>query len=294
VGSERYMGYLIAGLKNWEQGGLEQARPFLQAVASEPSLADDSVLAFFQKTASSYLRDLDLLNSSSLNVSPETPEECKEATEELNVTLTLLATKGRARFNIHARQLELAKLERSLLNPSSPRNRNKGNLLREIDSLAKSYRFGEIVGKLSELRMDPPGFRKDSVLRVAESAQVFLSEIEADLTKGAVSLPLNLKDGTGVTSLVMTDANLVGKLAGGEIRGLRWTDFSTDQIIGLHRELVKVPTSDIERLRRHESAIAFEWLAGDRARALVAAGRLADESDSFKGRWKALESGLPK
>jgi serine/threonine protein kinase len=291
-GNERFMGYLIAGLRNWEQGGLDQAKPFFQTVASESSLAGDSVLAFHQKTADSYLRDLELLKSSALSVTPETPEECRKATEDLNSTLTLLETNGRARFNIRARQLELAKLERSLSNPSSPRN--KGNTLREIEGLAKSYRFPEIVDRLSKLRKDPPGFSRQALLAIAQSAQVFLTEMEADLAKGAVSVPLKLKDGAVVSSLVMSDGKLMGKMADGEVRQLRWTDFPTDQLIELHRELVKLAKSDADRLRRHESAIAFEWLAGDRQRALVAAGRLADENATFKERWEAVEGGLPK
>jgi len=293
-GNERFMGYLIAGLKNWEQGGLDQAKPFFQAVASESSLAGDSVLAFHQKTADSYLRDLDRLKSSALSVTPETPEECRKAAEDLNSTLTLLETNGRARFNIRARQLELAQLERSLSNPSSPRNRNKGNTLREIEGLAKGYRFTEIVDRLSKLRKDPPGFSRNALIAMAQSAVVFFTEMENDLAKGAVSVPLKLKDGSGVSSLVMSDGKLMGKMADGKVRQLRWTEFPNDQLIELHRELLKAPRSDAERLRRHGSAVAFEWLAGDRERAVVAADRLADENPAFKELWKAVESGLPK
>lgn len=292
-GNERYMGMLIAGLKNWEQGGLDQARPFLRAVASESSLGGDPVLAWYQELAQQYLADYDILKSGPFGAMPETPEACREAIEELNRVLTLVNTKGRTRFNIRARQLDLAKLQRALANPASPPEEPKPDLLAEIGILAKAYRFTEIVDMVTKSKGDPPDCKRESILGISQSALVFLSEIEADLGEKPVNLPVKLKDGTDVSSLVMSEGKLVGKLADGAIRDLNWTDFPTDQLIELHRELVKSPASEIDRLRRHESAIAFEWLAGDRERAITAAARLSEESESFKGRWDTIAGGLP-
>ena len=81
--------------------------------------------------------------------------------------------------------------------------------------------------------------------------------------------------------------------ADGEPRGSTWAEISPDSIIGLHRTLVKNPRSELERLRRHECAIAFDWLAGNRERALIAASTLSDSSPAFKLRWQAIAAGLP-
>jgi hypothetical protein len=73
----------------------------------------------------------------------------------------------------------------------------------------------------------------------------------------------------------------------------KWGDFSPDAIIALHRIFVKNSTSEQERLRRHECAISFDWLAGNRERALQAASILSRENPAFKQRWETISSGLP-
>lgn len=295
AGMERFMGFFLAGLKNWEQGGLEQSRPFFEKIAAAPALSGDSVLAWYQEVSRKYLKDLALLQTPSISAVPPTSEECQAVIEDLNRILTLLETRGRARFNIRARQLDLARLQKSLAKSQAIVLAEK-DVLEEIESLAKDYRFVEIVDRISALETDPQAGTRASILGISEAALVFLTEIESDLKSKPMSLPLELKDGTPITSLAVTGENdqLVGKLASGEVKELEWTDFSTDQLITLHRELVKIPDSEMEKLRRHESAIAFEWLAGDRQRALVAAGRLAEESTGFKERWQNLVSGLPQ
>jgi len=294
-GNQRFMGSFIAALKNWESGGIEQAVPIFEYVAHEASLTDDEVLGWYQKVAERYLADYRLLTSEAMSAQPKTVAECRELIEELNRKLTLLETRGRARFNIRARQIDYDKLESSLKKAPDPAPSNRPDVIAEIDSLAENYRFLEIVERVSKLEFDPPGYKRKSLLGISQSALIFLSEIESDLSGKPVVIDLKLKDGTDVSSIVIASGDrLVGKLASGEIRDLMWTEFSTDQLIELHRELVKAPGSGMERLRRHESAIAFEWLAGDRSRAVTAAGRLSAESAGFKTRWDSLASGLPE
>jgi serine/threonine protein kinase len=295
-----HMGRLIAALSNWERGGLDQALPILQAFASEPSLSDDGVLSYYQKAAKGYLRDYDKLTSGPLDAAPATPAACRDTIGELDGLLKTVETKGRARFNIRARQLDLEKLERVLSKPQSPENKvgadvNDGaKLLADIDFFSKGYRFAEIVGKLNGFRGDPPGYKRESLMVVSQAALAFLSEIEADLLKGAVNLPLTLRDGTAIASVVVNDSRLYGKLQGGEVREIRWMDLPADQILKLNEELAKRLTSEMDRTRRNESAIAFEWLVGDRKRAISAAESLAEKSAAFKQRWEAVSSGLPK
>ncbi|MBG7608113.1 MAG: serine/threonine protein kinase [Verrucomicrobia bacterium] len=119
-GNERFMGYFLAALKNWESGGIEQSVPLFEIVANEPSLASDSVLDWYQEAAKNYLEDYKMLTSGAMAADPQTVKDCREAIDDLNRQLTLLNTRGRARFNIRARQLEFVKLERSLKQRPGP------------------------------------------------------------------------------------------------------------------------------------------------------------------------------
>ena len=298
--SEAHMASLIAGLKNWEQGGFEQSLPFLREFASETSLSNDNVLAWYQKAMKGYLADSEKMKSAALEADPKTPESCREAISELNEILTLLETKGRARFNIRARQLDLAKLERALSNPQDPdvtgvsSVQDGEKLLRDIDFFSKGYRFAESVEKLKEFKGDPPGCKRASLLLVSQAALNLLTEIEADLIKGAVNLPLTLKDGTVIVSLVAREKQIFSKTQSGEVREIRWLDLAADQIIKLNAELVKRLTNEPDRTRRNISAIALDWLSGDRQRAIASAESLAKTNESFKKGWEALSPGLPK
>ncbi len=299
-GSEGHMAMLIAGLKNWEQGGFEQALPFLRAFSTEPSLATDNVLAWYQKAMKVYLGDYDKMKYTFDQPDPKTPESCRAAISELNETLTLLQTKGRARFNIRARQLDLARLERALSKPQSPEIdagsvlQDGEKLLRDIDFLSEGYRFAEIVEKLDKFKGDPPGCKRVSLILVSKASLNLLTEIEADLLKGSVNFPMTLKDGTAIVSLVMKDGKLYSKKQSGEVGEIRWLDLAPDQIIKLNAELVKRLTAEADRTRRIESAIAFDWLSGDRARAIAAADRQATKSETFKKLWEVISPGLPK
>ena len=82
--------------------------------------------------------------------------------------------------------------------------------------------------------------------------------------------------------------------AAGVTRTAKWAEFSPDALIALHRLFVKNPKSEVERLRRHECAISYDWLAGNRERALAAAATLSQSSPAFKQRWDSIASGLPK
>jgi hypothetical protein len=78
----------------------------------------------------------------------------------------------------------------------------------------------------------------------------------------------------------------------GNRKELSWKELAPESLIELHRQLIRNEHSDVERLRRHEAALAFDWLCGDHARALAAAERLAADNPSFKARWQIVRSGL--
>ena len=62
-------------------------------------------------------------------------------------------------------------------------------------------------------------------------------------------------------------------------------------VIDLHRQLVRNVVGETDTLRRQESAIAFDWLVGDRERATGAAERLSASSPLFKKHWDEMTAG---
>jgi hypothetical protein len=94
--------------------------------------------------------------------------------------------------------------------------------------------------------------------------------------------------------MVVKDDALYSKDQTGKVREIRWMDLAPDQVIKLNANLVERLTAEPDRTRRNESAIAFEWLSGQRKSAIAAAESLAKKSESFRISWEALAPGLPK
>jgi hypothetical protein len=155
-------------------------------------------------------------------------------------------------------------------------------------------RFSEAVTYLKSLPADPPGAMRASLLSVAESSAVFLADLEEDLAKGPVTAELLFKSGETATTISLDGDKLSVTNAAGQSRTCTWADFSPDALIALHRLFVKNPKNEFERLRRHECAISYDWLAGNRERARNAANVLSTSSIAFKQRWDSIATGLPK
>ena len=148
---------------------------------------------------------------------------------------------------------------------------------------------------MKSLSQDPPGANRASLLTVTEWAAVFLTDIARDLAREPVTRDLQLKSGETPESVsINAEGVLTLTLPGGKIRPCTWGDFSPDALIAMHRVFVKNSTNPLERLRRNECAVAFDWLAGNRERALSAAAKLSQSSPVFKQHWDSITNGLPK
>ncbi|MGJ8633782.1 MAG: serine/threonine-protein kinase [Luteolibacter sp.] len=285
----RFMGYFIAALKNWEQGGLDHALPFFEKIVSENALAGDELMSWFQSVSRDYIEDYALLKSDEMDAEPESSVQAGEFKDELNSTITLLKTKGRARFNVRARQLHLARLEKSLKNAKPIK---KADPQKEIESLARNYQILDIVEKLRANQFELPAEKRTSFLQLAESAAILLNELENAFFGTPREASLETKEGTTITSMVIMENQLIGKTDSGENLDLDWSDLSAESMIELHKSLTGESSSEMERLRHSESEIAFDWLAGDRQRATESAEELSTESPAFAERWKALTTGF--
>ena len=107
AGASRMLATMLAGLKNWEQGMPDPAAACFNAVVSAKLPADDQWAAIYQQLASDYLIDYRLLSGSLFSTEPTDKEGCISAIRELDKALETLKTRGRAKFNVRAWQLDL-------------------------------------------------------------------------------------------------------------------------------------------------------------------------------------------
>ncbi len=303
-GASRVIASMLAGLKNWEQGMIDPAAACFRAVVSAELPPTDGWVSIYQTYAADYLADHELLSGSLFNEDPPDRVGCEAAMDELNAVLAMLKTRGHARSNVRARQLDLARRAKLLetagpvvpVHSAVPDQPVKlPDVLARLGDFARDCRFQDAVIHLKSLPGDPQGAARSSLLAVAEAAEVFLTDLEHGLANRPVATELRLKSGE-ITSHIAIDSHggITATLANGRERPCQWSDFSPDALISLHRVLVKNTKNEAERLRRHECAIAFDWLAGNRERALAAATVLGQSSSTFKQRWDVVASGLPE
>ena len=298
------MSWMLAGLKNWEQGMLVAAASYFSAVANAKLPADDHWVEVYQNLAKNYLSDHHLLSGSAFQELPGDVQGCETAIAELDVLLITLKTRGRARFNVRAWQLDL-KRHATLLAAAAaaapappqetPSTTDLDVVMTQIKMLADECRFADLISYLKSLPEDPKGATRAALVSVSESAAIFLTDLKADLLPAGITMDFALKSGEPVKKVsVNADGDLVITNSEGVVRAAKWSEFPPAAVIDLHRRLVRSPKSEFERLRRHECAISFGWLMGDRQRALAAAALVSQESAAFKKRWDAIASGLPR
>ena len=100
---------MLAGLKNWEQGLLEPAADCFSVVVAAKLPGDDSWATIYQKLAADYLSDYKLLCSPLFASPPADKVACAKAISELDAAAATIKTRGRAKFNLRAWQLDLAR-----------------------------------------------------------------------------------------------------------------------------------------------------------------------------------------
>jgi hypothetical protein len=290
---------MLAGLKNWDQGLLDEAAACFRAARSAELPPHDAWAVIYQKIAADHLDDHQVLTGPLFDTEPADAGECLALIDRLDEALAVMKTRGRARFNVRSWQLDLKRREKvfeaAAAAAPAPAREPADEAAVRLEELTRAWRFAEAAKWLRELPDYPPLAARDSLTAMNEDAAHFLAGIEKDLAAEPFTGELPLGDG-GVSTQVAIDAggNIRATMAGGEVRGIAWSDFSPDALIAIHRVLVRNPQSEAERLRRHECAIAFDWLVGNRERALAAAAVLAQGNSAFKQRWDSISRDLPK
>ena len=294
----RYLAWLLSGLKNWEQGIFSDALPFLKVVAEAPTKGNNSWLAPYSKLAKDYLVDFERLDQAEPASLDLTSEDYPALIDELHALHTTLRTKGRARFNVRAWQLELEK--RSRMKPVEPvavvNDEGAGEFPESVKDDLSACRFDQAITKLKAWRPDDQSeeSRRKAMLTLAEAATTFLAEL-GERAGGKNGIELVCRNGRKFDGIAGGDVSraLLRTSVGAE-ESVGWDEIEPDSLIGLHRELARGETNEIENLRRHEEAIAFDLLAGDSSRGKEAGERLAEASEAFGRRWMELQSALDR
>ena len=294
------MAALLHGLKNWEQGMPDTARPHFEALMAVEAKGPDIWVEPYRSIVAGYLTDLQTLKEVVPDKLPADAATCRSLADELHAVHSGLKTKGRARFNIRALQLDLEKHAR-LLEAAGPATLDPpggdrpavdpADPLAAVHAAAAECRFADAAALLKEAEGDDA--RITATLLLAEAAEAFLGELEDKLRSPQAVFPLELRDATKLEKITGTRAGGLRTVdAAGNPRDVSWSELSPDSMIALHRTLVKGTSSELERLRRHEQAIAFDLLAGNAERAKEAGNKLASNSAAFKRRWDAVRPAL--
>jgi hypothetical protein len=294
TGAAAVMSQFACALKNWEQGALDVAAADFRAFADTRLGSDDQWLSVYQGYARKYLADYAKLTAAAPAALPETPEECKKLIESSTELLGTLETRGRARFNVKAWQHAAGQQQKSLERAAAAagtdgeggQEAELKDVLGDVQPLLDDGKFAAAVEalKAAKLAAGEEGQRKAWVY-LTEAAADFLSALEKGCLDKVLDVPMATQDGRKYPGIVGAGAGSARFLDGAEQISVPWVELSIESLTALHSALLRNEPSEAEKVRRHEAAIAYTWLAGDKARAGVAASRI--DNAEFSERWNA-------
>ena len=293
----------ISALRNWEQGMPDEAEKGFRRVVEAAKAGNKAWLKPHALWAGHYLEDLDKLRQAEPPDFNLEPEKAKALAVELEAIHGSLKTQGRARFNIRCWQLEL--LRAAVRQPASPAGADNPEEedFRSPDALPPGLmekiaacRFEESIELIEAWKPDGSEVREQRkvLIQLIESASALLGE----LGESAAGAQLTIASREGREFMTVKEGSARGLTllaADGEEARLGWGEISPDSVIDLHRALTRGGSPDqLDSLRRHEQAIAFDLLVGNPERARAAGDRLAEVSEQFRLRWKSLSGSVPR
>ena len=108
-GASQVIATMLAGLKNWDQGMPTPAAECFKSVTAAKLPPDDAWAAIYQGLARDYLADYQILSGPLFTSPPGDKAACEATIRKLEAVLATLKTRGRAKFNVRAWQLDLAR-----------------------------------------------------------------------------------------------------------------------------------------------------------------------------------------
>ncbi len=261
------LGSFSVALKLWEQSQWETALPIFAKVRSASLQDDFAWFKPYQSIADTYLADGQVLAKLKDLPAPSNADEASAQIGQMSDSLKLLQTKGRAVYNLRARQAYLARLRKSFQQgPIFSESSNWSEVLPILTDYGKTYRFAEIGAILS----DPPSDAPANALWAWQFLQKEASDFLDDLAKQS-AWSAEKKDGSRITpksgnteGLLLDDDSLVA-----------WSDLKPESLIAEHTG-------------PETQAVAFAQLVGLISYAEEKAEELAEDDPDFLRNWKRV------
>lgn len=294
------MACMASACKNWEQGKIDDSLPLFDTVSKVPLKDENSLIGLYQGKAKDYLKDAATLKANYPNPLPANASVCRDKAKALDDIASALATKGRAKFNIRVWQVQLERQAKRLEDaktgaPNAAANgATLAQNLAQILKLCGSYRYLEAVEltKKSSAANAAEESKRIAFLGLCEGAGLFLSDLENDAKKTPLTVSLQSKDGRSFSQVIGAGEGMVTLFNGQSEASLPWVQLKATDIIAIYREAIKRSPADPRINLRHENAICFQWLSGEKDAAQAAAAKLGESSPSFKKRWSTWMTAL--
>ncbi len=295
------LAWMLAGLKDWEQGMMEEASGYFSAVAKAQVSKNEQWLEVYQSFAKDYLADQQTLSSAVFAKLPTNVTACKTAIGELDGILKQLKTRGRARYNVRAWQLDLAKQAKLLavvkVAPVIPVDSvwEPTAVMGKLGSFARDCRFADATVYLQSFEMTAADPMRSSLLSLTKSSGTLFDDLERILLKNPIREEFLMKPGKSVRKIFINSAkDMTITDSKGKTERVKWSDFSPEAIIALYRILVKNSSDEEEILQLHQGAVGYYWLVGNHKHALAAAELVSQSNEAFKKHWNTIARDLPK
>lgn len=289
------MSTMASACKNWEQGRFTTAQSLFETLVKTVKKDPNNLTGLYITKAEEYLADATLLTTHQLGELPNTIAECRETVAKLNEVIPTLKTRGRAKFQVREWQLLLEKQAKNLeKQPATPSTENVSFASAFVASvkLVQQCRYldaAELLKK-SHSAVAAEETSRIALVGICESAGLFLADLESDLKKELVKSPSKLaikaKDQRSFSEISGAGDGTVTVKNGDAEATLPWSQFDTLEVINIYRSIVRPKISASTALAiRDESAIAYQWLSGDKEAANSAAKVLSESSPTFQTRW---------
>jgi len=325
-GAPALVAWLLAGIHEWQYGDYTKSATYFK-VTLDVTLDEDAQWAtILQAAARDHLADLAMLDDPAYRIEPRDLESAIETYNQLESMRSQIRTRGPIIEELRSKLILIGRLReqfasaeeqpeeqpeeqadddpeiseseeesQDMIDPLTPTQDlpagapvNKNAVL----ELLANYDF--IAAREAMLRLDEKEVtlrQRIAWMQVVRSAEKFLESLVQDVENDAIPIhSLRLKSGEILTDIQPHRWRMPADQNGNPIS---WSDIDVESYIEWHR--ARIPRIDEpDRIHAHESAISFDLLAGDPARALTAIERLSETDSNFENYWKLILENYPK
>ena len=262
-----YLGAFALALKQWEQGQWEAALPTFAKVRSLSIPPEYKWFQCYQTLADVYLADGQIL--AGLKDLPEATDanSASENIGKLADAARQLRTKGRALYNLRARQAYFARLRKNFQQgPVITESATWQDIRPILIKHGKALHLAEITPILDDPPVDAPADGVWAWIYLQKGAAGFIKELSSQTEWSAEK-----NDGSEITPVSGNAKGLT--LTTGEV--VPWADLKPERLIEEH-------------YGEESDEVAFAWLSGKIALAEELAEKLAEENADFQRDWKRV------